>query len=136
MKMNSKIIKFNYSLLFGLWLTLIGLTSPVIAVNKKDPCLKNNNGIGNNHDIDLELPTNSQTLNDINNHLLTIRIDPGNPGQMKQCSNDLAEDGFTATEIDFVITQIWDAEMKLKQNKFQCPAEYYPNPDYSGIFAD
>ena len=96
-------------------------TLPSIAVpHKKDPCLKNNNGIGNNHDVYVELPTNSQTLEDSANEILSIRIDPGNPGQVKKFKGELAEQGFDTAEVDFVVAQLIDAEKKVKETALQC----------------
>lgn len=92
----------------------------VVTPHKKNTCLKNNNGIGNNHDIFVELPTNSQTLEDEANEILSIRIDPGNPGQVKKIKEELTEQGFGTTEVDFVVAQLIDAEKKLKETAFQC----------------
>lgn len=48
---------------FLVFITAIVCASPSFAASyKKDPCLKSNNGIGNNHDVFVELPTNSLSL--------------------------------------------------------------------------
>ncbi|MGL4880318.1 MAG: hypothetical protein ACRC8K_04550 [Waterburya sp.] len=109
------------------------LSLPVLA--KKNPCLKNNNGIGNNHDIFVELPTNSQSLNDPDNQILSIRIDPGNRGQMSKFQDGLAEQGFNTGEIKFVVDQVWDAEIRVKANNLSCPLDSQVEQDYT-LFAD
>lgn len=96
------------------------LVPTMAASSKKDPCLKNNNGIGNNYDIYVELPTNSLTLNDSANEILSIRIDPGNFGQVKKFKSKIAEQGFDTVEINFVVAQLIDAEKKLKVIELKC----------------
>jgi hypothetical protein len=113
-------ISFIFACLLGSTFIVPGFTGSVLAQGKPDPCLKNNNGIGNNYDIFVELPTNSQTLGDPNNQIISIRIDPGNPGQMQQLTSDLEEQSFNTEEIDFVVAQVWDAEMKTKSTNLQC----------------
>jgi hypothetical protein len=114
------------------------ISSPVfgvaeIALIKRNPCLKNNNGIGNNHDIFVELPTNSQTLDDPENQITSIRIDPGNPGQMNKFTTDLAEQRFNTAEIEFVVSQVWDAEMRVKNTNLLCNAVSHVIKDYTAF---
>jgi hypothetical protein len=109
------------------------LSLPVLA--KKDPCLKNNNGIGNNHDIFVELPTNSQTLDDPDNQILSIRIDPGNHGQMSKFQDELVEQGFNTGEIKFIVAQVGDAEMKVKEINLFCNPDSQVEQNYT-VFAD
>lgn len=68
-----------------------------------------NNGIGNNFDVSYTL--RGQTY--------TIRIDPGNNGQIKQFEKDLKEQGFTDAEIASAVAQLVDAEKKA--NDANCP---------------
>jgi hypothetical protein len=120
---------------------IISLSLPIVVAStatamQKDPCLKNNNGIGNNHDIYVELPTNSLSLNDSLNQMMSIRIDPGNNGQMALFKNYLSEQGFDSNEeIEFAIEQVVDAEMKVKQNNLQCQTEEPVDRDYT-LFPD
>ena len=116
-------------------LSLPALSMSEVAVTKKAPCLKNNNGIGNNHDIFVELPINSQTLEDPHNQIISVRIDPGNSGQMKLFKSELKERGFNTTEIDFVIAQVWDAEIKVKTTNISCDSNSSIERDYT-VFAD
>jgi hypothetical protein len=113
-------------------ITIACTTPSFAALYKKDSCLKNNNGIGNNHDIFVELPSNSLSLGDEANQILSIRIDPGNSGQVKKFRLELDEKGFDIAEVDFVIAQLVDAEKKLKETQFQCLSQDYPvDLDYS-----
>ncbi len=61
-----------------------------------------NNGIGNNFDVPYTL--RGQTY--------TIRIDPGNNGQMKKFKGDLKNSGFDDLEIASAVAQLVDAEMR------------------------
>jgi hypothetical protein len=117
-----------------IYLITINCSIPVFAASsKKDPCLKNNNGIGNNHDIFVELPTHSQFLNDSQNQILSIRIDPGNSGQVNKFKTELEANGFDNTAIDFVVAQLWDAEIKVKQTNLQCYLDEPMEKDYTFV---
>lgn len=120
-------------------LTIVCTLPSLAALDKKDPCLKNNNGIGNNHDVFVELPIHSLSLGDVENEILSIRIDPGNSGQVKKFKEQLAQQEFDNLEINFVIDQLVDAEIKLKKTKLQCLDRDYPvDIDYSlnSLFVD
>lgn len=65
-----------------------------------------NNGIGNNFDVPYTL--RGQTY--------TIRIDPGNNGQIKKFKNDLKANGFNDLEIASAVAQLADAEMRANAN--------------------
>jgi hypothetical protein len=115
-------------------LTIASTTPSFAALNKKDSCLKNNNGIGNNHDVFVELPTNSLSLGDEANEILSIRIDPGNSGQVKKFRLELDEKGFDIAEVNFIIAQLVDAEKKLKETQLQCLSQDYPvDIDYASF---
>ncbi|MDJ0900941.1 MAG: hypothetical protein QNJ55_19225 [Xenococcus sp. MO_188.B8] len=84
---------------------------------------KNNNGIGNNYDIEYV----------IDDETYTVRIDPGNSGQMKKFEDDLADQGYTDTQIASAVDQIWDAEMKINSGNgsSDCPSSVNGNDDYT-----
>jgi hypothetical protein len=130
-----KLAKLSNILVICLCLLGSSINLSATAEGKKDPCLKNNNGIGNNYDIFVELPTSSLTIHDLNNQILSIRIDPGNPGQMEKFRKSLKEKGFNPEEINFVVAQIPDAEMKAKTNNLQCALTSQVKKDYT-LFAD
>jgi hypothetical protein len=140
MKSVFNIYRHRQAISFLVFTTTIICAAPSFsAPYKKDPCLKNNNGIGNNHDVFVELPTNSLSLEDEANEILSIRIDPGNSGQVKKFKLELTEKGFDIAEVNFVITQLLDAEKKLKDTGVYClPQEPDVDIDYSlkSIFAD
>jgi hypothetical protein len=120
-------------------ITIVCGVPSLAAPYKKDPCLKNNNGIGNNHDVFVELPTHASFLGDVENEILSIRIDPGNPGQVQKFKGELTEQGFDNTEVDFVVAQLVDAEKKLKETQLQCFEQNSTvDLDYSlnSVFAD
>lgn len=83
------------------------------APGKNKKACKSNNGIGNNYDIEVTLP---------NNEVVTIRIDPGNKGQMNKFAGYLAtEKNIDATVFDTVIKpQIIDAEMRANSGNGDC----------------
>jgi hypothetical protein len=68
-----------------------------------------NNGIGNNFDVPYTL--RGQTY--------TIRIDPGNSGQMNKFKKDLKDQGFNDLEVASAVAQLVDAEMRA--NAANCP---------------
>ncbi|WP_171815466.1 Ig-like domain-containing protein [Stanieria cyanosphaera] len=95
----------------------------------KKACKKNNNGIGNNYDVEYTL----------RNKTFTIRIDPGNNGQMNKFRSDLAaasvKPKYTQTEIDSAVAQIYDAEKNAKNgNNTNCPSGSV-GTDYSTLYA-
>ena len=83
--------------------------------NKKEKACKSNNGIGDNYDIDIILPSKEK---------LTIRIDPGNKGQMNKFAGYLATaKNISASTFETVIKpQIVDAEMRANNSNANCPS--------------
>jgi VCBS repeat-containing protein len=93
---------------------VLSAANPNAPGQNKKAC-KNNNGIGNNYDIEVILPSGTS---------LTIRIDPGNSGQMNKFAGYLALTyGIDSTVFDTVIKpQIVDAEMRAKTSNTKCPS--------------
>lgn len=87
-------------------------TSTAPGQQNKKAC-KNNNGIGNNYDIDVTLPSGE---------VISIRIDPGNKGQMNKFAGYLAvEKSVSANTFNTEIKpQIIDAEMRANKNNTVC----------------
>jgi hypothetical protein len=91
---------------------------------------KNNNGIGNNYDVEYTL----------RNETFSIRIDPGNNGQMNKFKADLTSRGYTTAEVASAVTQITDAEMQFKNsngNNTNCLSSTVSSGnDYSTLYAN
>jgi hypothetical protein len=91
---------------------------------------KNNNGIGNNYDVEYTL----------RNETFSIRIDPGNNGQMNKFKADLTSRGYTTAEVNDAASQIIDAEMQFKNsngNNANCPSSTVSSgSDYSTLYAN
>jgi hypothetical protein len=127
-----KLVKLGSSLILGLCLLGQQFTLSVNAATEKKPHCKNNNGIGNNYEFVVVLPTSSLDLNDVNNQLLSIRIDPDNSGQMKKFTGTLSEDNFDWEQITFVTNQIPDLEMR-SQIKDECFVNSPVDRDFTTI---
>jgi VCBS repeat-containing protein len=93
---------------------VLSAANPNAPGQNKKAC-KNNNGIGNNYDIEVILPSGTS---------ITIRIDPGNSGQMNKFAGYLAVTyGIDSTVFNTVIKpQIVDAEMRAKTGNTNCPS--------------
>lgn len=133
----SKIIN-NISTTFILGICLLGqqLNLSVNAETEKKAHCKNNNGIGNNYEFIVVLPTSSLYLDDSGNALLSIRIDPGNQGQMNKLTDSLSEQNFNLEQINFVTDQIPDLEMR-SQIQSQCIVGSPVDQDFTVIaFSD
>ncbi|BAU64617.1 fibro-slime family protein [Stanieria sp. NIES-3757] len=118
-------------LMAGTW-----IVEPATSKTKKDPCLKNNNGIGNNYELSLVLPTKSTNLNDSKNEILDIRIDPGNSGQVAKLRTYLEGRNFNATQITFVMSQLLDLEIKTTNSngsKKKCVSGSTTDKDFTTI---
>ena len=127
-------VAITISCILGYTLSLPGIATS-IGLQQRDPCLRNNNGIGNNHDTFVELPINSLALSDPSNQIISIRIDPGNSGQMQLFENDLVQQGFNLTEINFVVAQVRDAEIRVRNTNLQCSVSSQVDTNYA-FFAD
>ncbi|MGL5804797.1 MAG: hypothetical protein ACRC11_05055 [Xenococcaceae cyanobacterium] len=131
-----KKIEISSTLIVGICLIGHQLTFLASAATEKKLHCKNNNGIGNNYEFVLALPTSSLNLDDVNNQLLAIRIDPGNQGQMNKLADRLSEDNFDLEQITFVTNQIPDLEMR-SQIKAQCVVNSPVDRDLTiVVFAD
>ena len=85
---------------------------------------KNNNGIGNNYDVEYTIDGETKS----------IRIDPGNRGQINKFKGDLAAEGYSESDINSAVAQLVDAEMKANgSGGGDCP-NVESSTDYSTMY--
>lgn len=91
----------------------------------KNKVCKNNNGIGNNYDVEYTIGSSTRS----------VRIDPGNKGQISKFRGDLEAEGFSQSQIDSAVDQLVDAEKNAKGGGGDCPTVSSDATDYSQMYS-